>query len=75
LLAAIRTELEVEDTEGYLTRIEREDDYLDAFVCALVARAVELGATHSPEMDDEIEHAAIEGWIHLPDQPLGLLAG
>jgi hypothetical protein len=41
----------------------REDDYLDALLCALVARAVELGLTHAPTPAQE-ELARIEGWIH-----------
>lgn len=42
-----------------------DDDLLDAFVSALVARAAARGQTTAPE-DDDREVAATEGWIHLP---------
>lgn len=42
-----------------------DDDDFDAFVCALVARAVVLGLTAGPS-DDELPVARREGWIHLP---------
>lgn len=41
------------------------DDLLDAFVCALVARAVALGLTE-PVPDEHRDAARAEGWIHLP---------
>jgi hypothetical protein len=41
------------------------DDCLDALVCALVARAVELGLTDGPPAELARE-AQLEGWIHLP---------
>lgn len=45
-------------------------DVLDALVCALVARAVDAGATAPPP--PELEQAAREeGWIHLPTSELG----
>jgi hypothetical protein len=42
------------------------DHVLDAFVCALVARAVLDGATTPPSSDDWAV-ARREGWIHVPD--------
>jgi predicted nuclease with RNAse H fold len=42
-----------------------DDDALDAFVCALMARAVILGKTTRPG-DDEMPRARTEGWIHVP---------
>jgi hypothetical protein len=39
------------------------DDELDAFIGALVARAVDSGLTR--EVSDP-ERASVEGWIHLP---------
>lgn len=48
------------------------DHVLDALVCALVACAVGRGHTHPPPP----EFAAVarrEGWIHVPDLPLGAL--
>jgi len=49
-----------------------DDDALDAFLCALTARAVAVGATHvaSPE---QLAQARREGWIHLPSGPLSSL--
>jgi hypothetical protein len=41
------------------------DDCLDALVCAVVARATELGLSDAPPSDLEQE-AQAEGWIHLP---------
>jgi hypothetical protein len=41
------------------------DDHFDALIAALIARAVELGATHPPP-DELAPDAAVEGWIHLP---------
>jgi hypothetical protein len=73
LLAAIRTKLPIADPRGRLAMVEREDDYLDALLCALVARAVEVGLTHAPTPAQE-ELARIEGWIHLPSAALGELA-
>ncbi len=46
------------------------DDCLDALVCALVARAVELGLTDRPPAALR-DQAQLEGWIHLP-QPEAL---
>lgn len=40
-------------------------DELDAFVCALVARAARLGLTDGPG-DDDLDAARREGWIHVP---------
>lgn len=48
------------------------DDDLDAFICALVARAVHLGATHPPAVDQDAL-ARREGWIHLPNTALAEL--
>lgn len=42
------------------------DDCLDAFVCALVARAVQRDETMWPDTDEQRELAQTEGWIHLP---------
>jgi hypothetical protein len=73
LLAAIRSELPIADPRGRLAMVEREDDYLDALLCALVARAVEIGLTHPPTPAQQ-RLARIEGWIHLPSSALGELA-
>jgi hypothetical protein len=43
----------------------QSDDCLDALICALVARAAELGLTVAPPEEMQAD-AAAEGWIHLP---------
>ena len=48
------------------------DDLLDALICALVARACEVGRV-DPIPDEHREVALAEGWIHLPSTPLGEL--
>jgi len=51
----------------YEAEVRRSDDALDAVICALVARAVRIGATHPVE---DRESALAEGWIHVPSRPL-----
>ncbi len=46
--APVRAQLSFEDTDDFLVRVGRADDYLDALICALVARAAELGSTYEP---------------------------
>jgi predicted nuclease with RNAse H fold len=46
-----------------------DDDALDAFICAVMARAVLLGKTARPD-DDELPRARTEGWIHVPTEPM-----
>ncbi len=48
-------------------------DHLDALVCALVARAVQVGDTVWPRSPDERAAARQEGWIHLPGKDLAAL--
>jgi len=45
LLAALQAQLTLKDPGGLLECVVLEDDYLDALVCALVARAVERELT------------------------------
>lgn len=73
LLGGLQAQLHLEDANRLLERIALEDDYLDALICALVARAAELGLTHGPEDGPEQEHALVEGWIHLPSTTLDFL--
>lgn len=42
-----------------------DDNHLDSFLCALIARLVAIGSAEGPS-DDELEMARIEGWIWLP---------
>lgn len=65
-------QLPIADPQGRLELVEREDDYLDALLCALLARAVELDLTHEPDPAQR-GLAAIEGWIHLPSAPISAL--
>jgi Protein of unknown function (DUF429) len=75
-LDGLRDELPLNDPNDCLAQIALQDDYLDALVCALVARAAELGQTHAPENRTQSSLAATEGWIHLPNGPLrDLVAG
>ena len=74
LLAALQEQLPLEDADQLLDRVERQDDYLDALICALVARAAELGMTYGPQPGKQHELARLEGWIHLPSDSLDRLA-
>jgi hypothetical protein len=74
LLETLLQQLPLDDPDGLLDQVVGEDDYLDALLCALIARAVELGQTRLPEPGRQAELAAVEGWIHLPDRPLVDLA-
>jgi hypothetical protein len=47
-------------------RCLESDDYLDAFLCALIARAAAVGLTVWPKKKKEWKAARAEGWIHLP---------
>jgi len=74
LAATIATRAELEDPNGLLERCSLEDDYLDALVCALVARAAETNRTLLPIDRDSQSLACREGWIHHPCAPLNELA-
>ena len=58
-------------------RCVESDDFLDAFLCALIARAAAVGLTVWPgkKKKKEWKAARVEGWIHLPlaDSLPGLL--
>jgi predicted RNase H-like nuclease len=47
-------------------RCLESDDHLDAFLCALIARAAAVGLTVWPKKKKEWKAARAEGWIHLP---------
>ena len=51
-----------------------DDNGLDAFVCALVGRAVLAGQTTRPA-DEQVDIARREGWIHVPTAGVGEIAG
>jgi predicted nuclease with RNAse H fold len=51
-----------------------DDDGLDAFVCALVAKAASDGHTTRPDTEHR-EVARREGWIHLPIVDLDVVVG
>lgn len=63
LKKALRGAVQVSDS--YFERCVRDDDDFDAFVCALVARALALGLT-DPVPRGQAWLALREGWIHLP---------
>ena len=74
--AARRSEIAAALTEGLgagVTVPIGTDDHLDAFICALLARAVALGVT-TPIPHDARDTARREGWIHLPTGPLADLS-
>jgi hypothetical protein len=73
LLGALREQLPLDDPNGLLEKVSKKDDYLDAFICALVARAAEVGLTYLPTSGEEARLALVEGWIHLPVGPLAEL--
>lgn len=51
-----------------------DDNGLDAFVCALVARAALAGMTTRPS-DDQLDVARREGWIHVPTAGVAEICG
>ena len=51
-----------------------DDDGLDGFVCALVARAALAGSTTRPA-PEHFEVARREGWIHVPTVDLESITG
>ena len=51
--------------DGYADLCRRNDDALDALVCALIARAAALGLTWEP-IEQQLRTARDEGWIHVP---------
>ena len=61
------------DLEPIRQRCIDSDHVLDALACALVAVASKSSSTHLPS-DDQRPRALIEGWIHIPSQPLSQLA-
>ncbi len=54
------------DAGEHETTMRRSDHALDAVLCAMVARAVAVGATDPPST----RLALREGWIHYPTAPL-----
>ena len=79
LVSIIQAATGISGEEHFFGQCEESDDCLDALVCALIARAVTIGATVAPTDGglnaDEIHQVEREGWIHLPRGPssLGLL--
>lgn len=68
---AVLTELErsadwLDWREDARDRCVESDDCLDAFLCALIARAAAVGQTVWPKKKKEWKAARAEGWIHLP---------
>jgi predicted nuclease with RNAse H fold len=52
--------------------MRRSHDVFDAVIAAMTARAVVLGQTIPPTGDD-LAAATAEGWITVPDKPIGAL--
>jgi hypothetical protein len=74
LAKIIASRVGLDDPDRLLRRCSGEDDFLDALVCALVARAAELNLTLPPPNPNSARLARREGWIHHPGSPLGDLA-
>ena len=74
LAKIIASRVGLDDPDRLLRRCSGEDDFLDALVCALVARAAELNLTLPPPNPNSARLARREGWIHHPGSPLGGLA-
>jgi predicted nuclease with RNAse H fold len=56
------------DFGGFDEELVRTDHALDAFICAVVARAASTG--HVVEIPMSLRaDAAVEGWIHVPNAP------
>jgi hypothetical protein len=70
LIEVIKERLPLEDPDDLLGSSVRHDHALDAFVSALVARALELELAVTPEDSEQVRR---EGWIHLPTAPLAAL--
>jgi hypothetical protein len=64
-LAEVRAVLPVAAAPGHEARL-RDEHVFDAFVAALVARAVALGLAHPPAPEDA-DLAREEGWLWLPE--------
>lgn len=76
LLLWIAATVGLDDPHGLIVGCadRKEDDFIDALLCALVARAVEVGQTLQPSPGEEQKAADAEGWIHLPTRPLAELS-
>ncbi|EFG74135.1 hypothetical protein HMPREF0591_5958 [Mycobacterium parascrofulaceum ATCC BAA-614] len=69
LLAGLLGELgnDFNITDAQQAAVADSDDCLDAFVCALLARAAAAHRTVLPSTPEHQALAMIEGWIHLPE--------
>lgn len=56
----------------YADLCRASDDAFDAVLCALIARAAEIGAVHQPSTQ-QLALAVTEGWIVVPDCEIGVL--
>ena len=80
LVSIIQGQTGLRGDDRFFEQCEESDDCLDALICALIARAVTIGATVTPTdaglNADEIRQVEREGWIHLPtdSRSLGLLS-
>jgi len=78
LLAGIRGQLDgaVDVPDDFAKACEADDDNLDAFISALVARSVDVAGCSDPVPLGLRWSAIREGWIHLPtEDSLGRLTG
>ncbi|MER6125180.1 DUF429 domain-containing protein [Streptomyces sp. NPDC001795] len=73
IVGSVETGLGVPLPEPVRAQCTDSHDHLDALLCALVARAVQVGDTVWPRSADERAAARQEGWIHLPGRDLAVL--
>jgi len=73
LAKIVASRVGLDDPRRLLDRCSEEDDFLDALLCALVARAAQLNLTLAPPNQRSAQLARREGWIHHPDSPLDRL--
>ena len=55
-----------EATGAHVGDLAEADDHLDAFACALIARAARVGEIANVPTGYDLDRARAEGWIHLP---------
>ncbi|WP_068273129.1 DUF429 domain-containing protein [Aldersonia kunmingensis] len=74
MVAALREAAPWLDLGSFVELVTEQHDAFDAVIAALLARAVECGATYGPE-PDELAVARREGWVHVPSGSLAALVG
>lgn len=68
LIAALQAGAPWLDLGRHRTLCIMNDDALDAVICALIARAAQIGLVQTPEGPEQLQAARREGWIAIPHQ-------